>query len=320
MIAITGASGFIGKALFSELVSRGYLVRGVVRASGCLPQVSGGSFEIISLGDINGTTDWSVALRGVKTVVHYAALAHVIHKNKSDALAAYCKVNVEGTRRLAEQAALLGVERLIFLSSIVVLGINTNNREPFFVSDIPTPVEPYGLSKWKAEQALWEISAKTGLGVVVVRPPLVYGQGVKGNFLRLLRLISTGFPPPLGAIVNWRSLVGLDNLIDLLICCVEYPAAAGQTFLVSDGGRDLSTPELIGMLARMMGKSPHLLSVPLSWLRMTGNVTGKITEIERLTSSLQVDISHTLDFLQWRPPVPVTTGLQKMVDWYLQQR
>ena len=241
-----------------------------------------------------------------------------MHETESDALAAYRAVNVDGSRRLAEQAAAAGVRRLVFLSSIGVLGVHTNGRGPFIVSDEPNPVENYAISKCEAEQVLWAVAANTGMEVVVLRPPLVYGPGVKGNFLRLLRWVARGVPLPLGAVQNQRSLVGLDNLVDLLIRCVDHPAAAGQTFLVSDG-QDLSTPELIRQLARAMHKSPRLIPVPVPLLRLAGRALGKQAEVDRLVGSLQIDSSFTRETLGWVPPVSVEAGMQTMVDDFLRR-
>jgi nucleoside-diphosphate-sugar epimerase len=218
---------------------------------------------------------------------------------------------------------------LVYLSSIKVNGECTHgspqgpaprddDRAVFSRINTPAPEDPYGISKWEAEQALWEVSAKTGLEVVVVRPPLVYGPGVKGNFLRLLRWVARGVPLPLGAAQNQRSLVGLDNLVDLLIRCVDHPAAAGQTFLVSDG-QDLSTPDLIRLLARAMNKSPRLIRVPVPLLRLAGRMTGKAAEVDRLVGSLQIDSSHTGETLGWTPPVSVEAGIQAMVDDFLRR-
>ena len=325
-VCVTGASGFIGRALCAELVGRGAAVGGAVRS---LSLVGGDlQVEFVAVGEIGAETDWSSALADVDCVIHCAARAHVMRETEMDALAAYRAVNVDGTRRLAEQAAGAGVRRLVFLSSIGVNGIHTNGRGPFFLSgssrgfaprdDGAAPVEDYAISKWEAEQALWEVAAKTGLEVVVVRPPLVYGPGVKGNFLRLLRWVARGVPLPLGAVQNQRSLVGLDNLVDLLIRCVDHPAAAGQTFLVSDG-QDLSAPELIRQLARAMNKSPRLIPVPLPLLSLAGRMTGKAAEVDRLIGSLQIDSSPTREVLGWMPPVYVETGMQAMVDEFLQR-
>jgi nucleoside-diphosphate-sugar epimerase len=209
----------------------------------------------------------------------------------------------------------LGVRRLVFLSSIGVLGIHTNGRGPFFVSDAPKPVEDYAISKWEAEQALMAVSAKTGLEVVVVRPPLVYGPGVKGNLLRLLRCVARSVPLPLGAVHNQRSLMGLSNLVDLLLRCAEHPAAAGQTFLASDG-LDLSTPHLIRLMAEGMNRPARLLPVPVALLQAGGSLLGKRGELDRLVGSLQVDSRHTRELLGWTPPVSVADGVREMGRWY----
>jgi nucleoside-diphosphate-sugar epimerase len=324
-ILVSGANGFIGRALVSALVFHGVSVRGGVRAA-CR---SSHAFPCVALGDISASTDWSLALVGVDCVIHLAARVHVMHETESDALAAYRSMSVDGTRRLAEQAAAAGVRRLVYLSSIKVNGERTH-RSPqgpaprdgdiagFTHINPPAPEDPYGISKWEAEQALWEVSLKTGLEVIVVRPPLVYGPGVKGNFLRLLRWVARGAPFPLGAVHNQRSLVGLDNLVDLLIRCVDHPAAAGQTFLVSDG-QDLSTPELVRLLARAMDKTPRLIPVPVPLLRLAGRMIGKGGEVDRMVGSLQINSSFTRETLNWTPPVSVEVGMQAMVDDFLRR-
>jgi nucleoside-diphosphate-sugar epimerase len=313
-ICVTGASGLVGAALCDGLHARGFVVRGVVRLS--YSAVSASGIEQTAVGNLDAATDWSSALASVDCVIHCAARAHVMHETEADALAAYRAVNTAGTRRLAEQAAAAGVRRFVFLSSIGVNGVVTQRSHRFARNDEPNPVGDYAISKWEAEQALWQISKQTGPEVVVVRPPLVYGPGVKGNFLRLLHLIDKGLPLPLGAIKNLRSFVGLDNLVDLLIRCVDHPAAAGQTFLVSDG-QDISTPDLIRTLARLMNKPARLWPVPVPLLRAAGSLTGKRKEVDRLVGSLRVDSKHTQDILGWSPPVSLEAGLQKMVDWYL---
>ena len=275
----------------------------------------------VVVGDIGSDTDWSAALTGVDCVIHCAARAHVTNETEADALAAYRAVNVEGTRRLAEQAAAAGVRRLVFLSSVKVDGESTDGLPGPFRSGSPRGYaprddgklqDPYGISKREAEDALWEISTKTGLEVVVIRPPLVYGPGAKGNLARLLKLVRSGVPLPLGAVQNKRSLIGLDNLVDLLIRCVDHPAAAGQTFLVSDG-EDLSTPDLLRHMAAAMGRSARLFPVPVSLLRLAGSALGKRAEIDRLVGSLQIDSSHTRQVLGWAPPVSVQEGIRRMV-------
>lgn len=323
-ICVTGASGFIGRALCAELVERGLAVRGAVRSLNSVDDDS--RVEFVAVGEIGAETDWVGVLdsrvRGnegvVDCVIHCAARSHVMYETESDASAAYRSVNADGARRLAEQAAAARVRRLVYLSSIKVNGEQTALGAPFLFSDAPVPEDPYGISKWEAEQALREVSAKTGLEVVVIRPPLVYGPGVKGNFLRLLRWVSRGVPLPLGAVQNQRSLVGLENLVDLLIRCVDHPAAAGQTFLVSDG-QDLSTPELIRQLADAMDKSPRLIPVPVPLLHLAGHALGKQAEVDRLVGSLQIDSSPTRETLGWTPPVSVEAGVQAMVDDFLRR-
>ena len=310
-VCITGAEGFIGRGLGQSLLALKFSILKCVRVLTAAPQSDGSQY--FAAGSIGPETDWSLALAGVDCVLHCAARAHVTNETEADPLATYRAVNTEATRRLAEQAAVAGVKRLIFVSSIGVLGIHTNSRGPFSLSDIPSPVEHYAISKWEAEQALWNISVKTGLEVVVVRPPLVYGPGVKGNLARLLKLVRSGLPLPLGAVQNKRSLVGLDNLVDLLIRCVDHPAAAGQTFLVSDG-EDLSTPALLRHMAAAMGRSARLVPVPVPLLRLAGSALGKRAEIDRLVGSLQIDSSHTRQVLGWTPPVSVEEGIRRMVQ------
>jgi len=316
-ILVTGADGFIGKSLLAEMLLRGDIACGAVRFLGFSHSLSD-KFHLTAVGDIGGDTDWTSALSGVECVIHCAARAYVMNEIESDGLAAYHSVNVVGTKRLAEQAAALDVRRLVYLSSVKVNGESTAFDEMYHNSDQPAPNDPYGLSKLEAEEVLLEVSAKTGLEIVIVRPPLVYGPGVKGNLFRLLKLVSLGIPLPLGAVDNRRSLIGLENLVDLLICCVDHPNAAGQILLVSDG-EDLSTPDLIRGLAQAMDKSPKLLPVPVSWLYVLGKLTGKLSEVDRLLGSLRVDSAHTRELLDWTPPVSVEAGLQKTVDWFLAQ-
>lgn len=326
LVAATGATGFVGRAVVCKLASRAFNVRAVVRTVNTSSSLAVNNITHTVVGDIDSHTDWSAALIGVDCVIHCAARTHVMHDTEADVFAAYRSVNVAGTRRLAEQAAAAGVGRLVFLSSLKVNGETTDGlARPFGSSwavcpsdgagahnDAP-PEDPYGISKWEAEQALWEVSAKTGLEVVVVRSPLVYGPGVKGNLARLLKLVRSGVPLPLGAVRNKRSLIGLDNLVDLLIRCVDHPAAAGQTFLVSDG-EDLSTPDLLRHMAAAMGRSARLFTVPVSLLRLAGSALGKRAEIDRLVGSLQVDSSYTRQVLGWAPPVSVQEGIRRMVQ------
>ena len=313
MIAVTGAAGFVGAALCGELYSRGFAVRSVVRSLHSAEPASG--VEQIAVSNLDAATDWSSALRGVDCVIHCAARAHVMHETEADALAAYRSVNVDGSRRLAEQAAAAGVRRLVYLSSIKVNGESTDGLpRPFGArNDEVNPEDSYGVSKWEAEQALWAVAASTCLEVVVVRPPLVYGPNVKGNLARLLKLVRLGVPLPFGAVQNQRSLIGLDNLVDLLIRCVDHPAAAGQTLLVSDG-EDISTPDLLRYMANALGRSARLLPMSVALLRLVGRALGKQAEIDRLVGSLKIDSRHTRELLDWNPPVSVAEGIRRMVQ------
>lgn len=330
-IAISGASGFIGFALGAELIRRGVMVRAAVRSLNMAASDDSG-IEFVAVGGIGAETDWSRGVSGVDCVIHCAARAHVMHETESDALSPYRAVNVEGTRCLAEQAAAAGVQRLVYLSSVKVNGERTFSPHPshipkgdgklkefFSANDNPEPEDPYGISKWEAEEALHEVSEKTGLEVVIIRPPLVYGPGVKGNFLSMLGWLSRGVPLPLGAIKNQRSLVGIDNLVDLLITCIDHPAAANQTFLVSDD-EDLSTTELLRRLGAVLGKPARLVPVPASLLELAGRLVGKQDIAQRLLGNLRVDISKTREMLDWAPPVSVDEGLSKTAEWFLNKR
>lgn len=318
LIMVTGASGFVGKALCETLLSKDINVRKVVRSSGDLCDGK----SIIAVGDINGKSDWRTALIGVDCIVHCAARAHIMHERAPDCLEAYREVNVAGTLRLAEQAVEAGVQRLVFLSSIKVNGDHTQPGKPFIdispdiFTGLAAPVDPYALSKWEAELVLRDVALRTGLELVIVRPPLIYGKGVKGNLARILKLVYSGVPLPVASIENSRSMIGLDNLLDLLIHCMSDPRAAGQTFLASDG-EDLSTPDLVRRIAQAMGRAPHLFSVPTSLLKIAGRVVSKEAEIDRLINFLQIDSSQTQEILSWLPPFPVNAGIQIMVDHFL---
>lgn len=312
-ILVTGAAGFVGSALSLALVAQGHAVRAAVRSPNSKPSVDGP--DMVVVGEVGAQTDWEIALKGVDCVIHCAARAHVMEETGAHAQAFYRAVNVAGTQRLAEQASELGVRRLVFLSSIKVNGESTEGSIGFAPDDAPRPEDAYGLSKWEAEQALWAVSASTGLEVVVVRPPVVYGPGVKGNLLRLLSSLARGWPLPLGAVHNQRSMVGLHNLVDLLCRCAVHPAAAGQTLLASDG-QDLSTPQLIRLLAEGVNKRAYLPPVPVGVLRAAGLLLGKGSEVDRLVGSLQVDSRHTRKLLDWTPSLSVQDGLRDTGRWY----
>jgi nucleoside-diphosphate-sugar epimerase len=307
-VAITGVSGFVGRWLAAKLIDSQYVVRGIVRSQSRRSETP---FETEVTGDIDGKTDWVRALRGVDVVIHLAARTHTALDHAGKDLWQFRPLNVDGTRSLAEAAARAGVRRLLFLSSIKVNGEETAHR-PFRSSDTPAPEDAYGVSKWEAEGALAVIAHATGLEVVIVRSPMVYGPGAKGNFPRLVRSVHRGVPLPLRSIRNRRSLVGIDNLVDLLVHCVPHSAAAGQTFLVSDG-HDVSTPDLIRGIARALGVKPRLIPLPTSILRIAGRALGREAEVRRMVGSLQVDIEHTRSTLGWKPPYSFDHGLRRAV-------
>jgi UDP-glucose 4-epimerase len=302
---VTGANGFVGSALCAEAVSRGMAVRGITRASGDLPI----GVENFAVGGIDGNTDWQDVLTGCEVVVHLAARVHVMADAAADPLEEFRRVNVQGTLNLARQAAAAGVRRFLFVSSIHVNGAETFQR-PFTAHDEVAPHSPYAVSKYEAELGLQALAAETGMEVVIIRPPLVYGPGATGNFGSLMRWLKRGVPLPLGAIHNQRSLVALDNLVDLIVTCISHPAAANQTFLVSDG-EDVSTTELLRRMGQAMGKPARLLPVPASWLKVAAGLVGKSDVAQRLCGSLQVDISKTRELLGWVPPVSLDEGLRR---------
>lgn len=266
------------------------------------------------IGEIGPDTDWRAALQGIYCVIHLAARTHVLDDRSTDSLADYRRINVQGTIRLAQQAAAAGVRRLVFLSSVKVNGEVTASKA-YTEDDAPMPLDAYGITKHEAEQALHRISFDTGMEIVILRPPLVYGPGVKGNFLRLLRLINRGLPLPLASVRNQRSLIGVDNLVDAIITCMDAPAAAGKTYLVSDG-EDVSTPELISKLAAGMNRPPRLLPCPVPLLHAGAALLGKSAAIARLTGSLTVDSTRIRRELGWQPRYSLDQGLNVTAQWY----
>ena len=305
---ITGANGFVGRRLCGEIRSRGWAVRGAVRMLGQLaPDV-----ESINVGSVDGDTDWTEALRQIDVVIHLAARVHVIHSDSPDPLTEFLKVNLHGTESLAKQAARAGVKRMVYVSSIKVNGEVTLQGAKFTEEAQPAPQDPYGVSKWEAELALRRISQGTGIEIVVIRPPLVYGPGVKANFAALMRAVQGGWPLALGSVQNRRSLVALDNLVDFISICVTHPNAANQTFLVSDG-QDLSTTDLVRGLARAANLPARLMPVPVWALRAGATLLGMEGEVQRLCGNLQVDISKARHVLGWNPPVAVDEALRRAV-------
>lgn len=306
-LLVTGASGLVGKRLCQRLLSDGSSIRAAVRATD--PATTLG--HQVAVGPIDKTTDWHQALLNVQTVVHCAARVHVMHDAAADPLSAFRAVNVEGTLNLARQAAEAGVMRLVFISSVKVNGESTEPGRPFTEADAPKPQDAYGLSKHEAEQGLRQIASDTGMAVVIIRPPLVYGPGVKANFAALMRAVQKGWPLPLGAVHNQRSLVALDNLVDFIVTCIAHPQAANQTFLVSDG-HDLSTTELVRGMAQAAGVPARLLPVPVLALRAGAVLLGKSDAVQRLCGNLQVDISKARNLLGWVPPLAVQEGLRRV--------
>ena len=313
MILVTGARGFVGSALACELARRGQAVRAAARMA---PAGMSAEIQAAVMPDLGADGDWRPLLSGVDCIVHCAARVHVMRETAGDALAAYRRANVEGPLRLARQAAERGVRRMVLVSSIKVNGEQTAPGHPFTAADLPHPVDPYGVSKWEAEQGLLALSRETGLDVVIVRPPLVYGPGVKAKFLVMLRWLERGLPLPLGAVLhNRRSLVGLDNLCDLLIACCSAPTASGQTFLAADG-EDLSTTGLLQRMSAALGQPARLLPVSPALLQWGAALLGRKGVAQRLLGSLQLDITHTRATLGWTPPVTVDEGLRRVAAAY----
>lgn len=305
-ILLTGATGFVGQALLTQLLERGeYKINAALRNTS--------SFDYCAakiVGDFTNNTNWSDALSDQQVVIHTAGRAHIMKDEVADSLAEFRRVNVDSTLNLARQAAASGVKRFIFLSSIKVNGEQTSICKPFTADDSPAPKDYYGISKLEAERGLQQIVNETGMEVVIIRPPLVYGPGVKGNFASLIKLVIKGLPLPLGGIYNQRSLVALDNLVDLIITCIDHPAAANQVFLAGDG-QDLSTTELLRGVARAAGVPSRLVPIPNSLLILVAFFLGKIDLAQRLLGSLQVDIKKARDLLGWTPPLTVDEGLSR---------
>lgn len=312
-ILVTGCSGFIGSALVTHLSSKGVSGICTLRQKRSRP-VPG--WQDILVGDINDETDWSTAIVNVDVVIHLAAHVHIMKETEQDLNNLYRSINVNGTEQLAKQAAAAGVRRFVFLSSVKVNGESTDGRGPFVETEKPCPIDPYGISKLEAEQVLLEISKKTGMEVVIIRPPLVYGPGVKANYLTMMYWLGKGLPLPFGAIHNRRSLIALDNLVDLITTCIDHIAAANEIFLVSDG-EDLSTTDLLRRMAIAMDKPTRLITVPQGILKLGMKLLGKADLAQRLCGSLQVNISKTHDVLGWNPPFTVDEALRKTALDYL---
>jgi len=307
---ITGATGFVGGAAVQELCHRGEQVVAAVRTySDSLPT----AVKQVQVGGLSASTDYTEALQAVDVVIHTAARVHIMDDDASNPLAEFRKVNVEGTLNLARQAADAGIQRFVFISSIKVNGESTELGKPFAAEDSITTQDPYGLSKWEAEQGLFQIAKETGMQVVVIRPPLIYGEGVKANFAKMMDAIAKGLPLPLGAVHNQRSLLALDNLVDFIVLCTHHPKAANEVFLIADG-EDVSTTELLQKVAKAMGKKARLMPVPVGLMTFVAKLLGKEDVANRLFGSLQVDSTKARALLGWKPVVTMDEQLKKIVE------
>lgn len=313
-VLVTGAHGFVGAEVCRKLLSQGVPVTEALRHAPEFGREGSASFRQVAVGDFGPETDWMPALHNVDVVIHLAARVHVMQDFSLDPLAEFRRVNVVATESLARAAAANGVRRFIFLSSIKVNGEQTIGA-PFHEQDAPNPQDPYGVSKWEAEQALSKVAAETGIEIVILRSPLIYGANVKANFLRLLRWVDQGLPLPLAWVRNRRSMIYLGNLVDALVTCIEHPAVAGNTYLLSDG-EDVSTPELIRRMAKAFGKPARLWPLPLGILQGLGRLTGKTAEMDRLLGSLQVDANRFCHDTGWAPPFSMQQGIDQTVEWY----
>lgn len=314
---VTGGSGFVGKALLERLAGNPvWVARALVRK---LPEQRLQAVDYRLFTELSAIDAMSGHFEQVDTVIHLASRVHVMHETADDPLAEFRRVNVEGTLALARVALAAGVRRFVFVSSIKVNGETTDGRKPFTADEAPAPLDPYGISKREAEDGLRQLAAQTGLEVVIVRPVLVYGPGVKANFRSMMNWLSKGVPLPFGAIHNKRSLVALDNLVDLLVTCIDHPAAANQTFLASDG-EDLSTTQLLQRLGRALRRPARLLPVPDALIKGAARLAGKRGLSQRLCGSLQVDITKNRELLGWAPPLDVDQALRATADNFLKEQ
>jgi len=316
MILLTGANGFIGKELATQLEKRHLKFKCVIRKESLSPIGEGSTVRIDS---ISPHQDWEDVLPGIDSIIHTAARVHVMNDDSMDPLIEFHKVNTEGTLKLARQASQAGVKRFIYLSSIKVNGESTEFGENFLPDDKFVPDDPYGLSKYEAEQGLLAVAKETDMEVVIIRPPLVYGPGVKANFSSMMKWVNKGVPLPFGAVHNKRSLVALDNLVDFIIHCISHPKAANEVFLISDG-YDVSTTELLQKVAKAFGKRAFLIPVPVSLMKFAARLLGKGDVSDRLFGSLQVDSSKVLELLGWKPVITMDDELKITAEAYLNER
>ena len=309
-LLLTGASGFVGRKVLELSLRNGFSIRSVFRTHLNVNENMG--YEAIIVPDLSVNTNWGTILLNIDVVIHCAGRVHIMRESESDPLASFRSVNVQGTINLARQAMEAGVRRFVFVSSVKVNGESTRQGYPFHADDLPSPEDAYGQSKAEAEVLLRELAANSAMEVVIIRPPLVYGPGVKGNFISMMNWVNRGLPLPLGrAIQNRRSLVALDNLADLILVCAAHPKAANQTFLVSDG-EDVSTTELLQRIGKVLNTRVFLLPIPLCLLVVIANLLDKKLVAKRLLGSLQVDIKKTCDLLDWKPKVSLDDGLREL--------
>lgn len=311
-VLVTGANGFVGRHVCEALFARDQPFRMLVREETWVGETRAAVFRARDLFDEEAVR---AGLSGCRAVIHLAGRVHVMDDNAPDPMIDFRAINVEGTRSLARWAADAGAGRFVFVSSIKVNGESTP-LAPFRESDVPAPEDPYGQSKWEAELALREIAAETGLEVVILRPPLMYGAGVQANFLRLMKMVHRGIPLPLGAARNRRSLAFVRNVADAAVIASEHPRAPGETLLVSDGPA-LSSAEVVRALAAALERRARLLPVPAAVLRAAGILTGRQGDVNRLLASLEVDSSRIRDVLGWKPPFSMTEGLRETAEWFL---
>jgi len=314
-VLITGATGFVGSRTVELLNSKeGFTPIAAIRnkCSFSAPKV-----RSVIVENLDAETKWSSSLKNIQVVIHTSARVHIMKDTSGDPLSEFRRVNVEGTLNLARQAATAGIKRFVFISSIKVNGENTNLNQPFTEADSPEPVDPYGISKFETEMGLYKLAKATGMEVVCIRPPLVYGPGVKANFQSMMEWLYKSAPLPFGSIHNKRSLVALDNLVDFILTCIEHPNAANQTFLISDG-EDLSTTELLERVVSILGKKSRLLPVNQGVLEFILKLCGQKALAQRLCGSLQVDITKAKKLLNWTPPISLEKGLRKATKYFLE--
>jgi len=315
-ILITGATGFVGARLVAELLLQQFSISAIVRGEDSVVPV--GAEKIIK-GNLTNVSDWFPVLKNIDIVIHVAGRAHIMNDDAIDPVTEFRKVNTNVTLNLAKQAAEIGVKRFVFISSVKVNGEKTYLDKPFKPDDDFVPCDPYGLSKYEAEKGLMALSKETSMEVVIIRPPLIYGAGVKANFASMIRWMDKGIPLPFGAVHNQRSLVALDNLVSFIICCISHPKAANEIFLISDG-EDVSTTQLLKKVADALGKKTMLIPIPVGLMKLVAKLMAKSGMANRLFASLQVDSSKAHDLLAWEPVISMEEQLQKTVDAYLNEK